>query len=138
MKTLDEAIQHFTEKAEELREEADKLCEIGPGLSGHDLNSRFDCLEHAEDCEQYAAWLKELKARQDTEPILYKVTIDGYGGQDNFVCETIDERNIGLAGIRTSAKGPYDLFRLMNRIAEKYAEAGFRVVFKFDTDVDGE
>lgn len=59
--TLDEAIKHCEEKAEELREEAKELCEINGKLTGHNINSKFDCLECAEEHEQLAEWLKDYK-----------------------------------------------------------------------------
>ena len=136
MKTLDEAIQFHIDEAKKARDSALHIRTLMKSEIA--LQNAQEYEAEADVHEQYVSWLKELKARQDTEPILYEVTIDGRGGQDHFVCETTDERNIGLAGIQTTASGPYDLFRLMNLIAEKYAEAGFRVVFKLDTDVDGE
>ena len=52
--TLDKAIKLYEEKAEELREQAE-----------HILTSRYGnysaCLERANEYEQLAKWLKELK-----------------------------------------------------------------------------
>lgn len=63
--TLDEAIKHCEEKAKELREQA-----------GFDTdNERYrmsesekaDCIECANEHEQLAEWLKELKARREAD-----------------------------------------------------------------------
>ena len=55
--TLDEAIKHYEEKAEELRKDADYLdAPYGKGTS-----ARTDCLECAKEHEQLAEWLKELR-----------------------------------------------------------------------------
>jgi hypothetical protein len=67
MLTLDQAIQHCKEKAEELREQA-----------GFDTdNERYrmsesekaDCLECAKEHEQLACWLTELKTRRKQEEL---------------------------------------------------------------------
>lgn len=66
--TLDEEIKHCEEKARELREQA-----------GFDTdNERYrmsesekaDCLECAEEHEQLAGWLRELKALRHTVSLL--------------------------------------------------------------------
>lgn len=61
--TLDEAIRHCEDVAEELEEEA-KEAHV---LSG------MDCMECAEEHRQLAEWLKELKAyREAREEIIRK------------------------------------------------------------------
>lgn len=55
--TLDEAIKHCKEKAEELRKDADYL----DAPYGMDTSARTDCLECANEHEQLAEWLEELK-----------------------------------------------------------------------------
>ncbi len=57
--TLIEAIKHCEEKAEELRKQSDEfvLC----------TNIKKECLKCAEEHEQLAEWLKELKAYKDAE-----------------------------------------------------------------------
>ena len=63
MLTLDEEIQHFHEKAEELKNK------------GFDINTRFntdtkagrECYECAKDCEQVAEWLTKLKERREAD-----------------------------------------------------------------------
>jgi hypothetical protein len=69
--TLDEAIKHCEEKAEELRLEAEQLRDIGERISSpkQPYNEPVrDCLECAKEHEQLAEWLKELKAlRGDCE-----------------------------------------------------------------------
>lgn len=54
---LDEAIKHCEEKAEELRKQSDEivLC----------TNVKKECLKCAEEHEQLAEWLKELKAYRE-------------------------------------------------------------------------
>ena len=57
--TLEEAIKHCHEKAEELRESAD-LCMLGTEI-------RNECLECAKEHEQLAEWLTELKERREAD-----------------------------------------------------------------------
>lgn len=64
--TLDEAIAHCKEKAEELRKEKSKFAKTGREQEW------VDCLRCAEEYEQLAAWLtelKELKARPSREAV---------------------------------------------------------------------
>ena len=56
--TLDEAIKHCEEKAEELREYSDVLSETSTTPKGKEIS---DCLECAEEHEQLAEWLKDYK-----------------------------------------------------------------------------
>lgn len=68
--TLDEAIKHCEEKAKELRVEAEEARDIGEYTSSpkHPYNVPVkNCLECAEEHEQLAEWLKELKARREAE-----------------------------------------------------------------------
>lgn len=61
---LNEAIKHFEEKAKELRTEAGQLRDIGEVISRpkQPYNEPVkNCLECAEEYEQLAEWLKELK-----------------------------------------------------------------------------
>ena len=64
---IDEAIAYCQERAEEQRGKADELYEISPGLYGHDLNLRFECLEYANDQDLIAQMLIELKKRQEAD-----------------------------------------------------------------------
>ena len=62
--TLDEAIKHCKEKAEELRLEAEQVRELGEYVSN--LKQPYNepvnaCLKCAEEHEQLAEWLTELK-----------------------------------------------------------------------------
>lgn len=62
--TLDEAIVHCKEKAKELRTEAEQLRDIGEVMSSpkQPYNKPVkNCLECANEHEQLAEWLKELK-----------------------------------------------------------------------------
>jgi hypothetical protein len=61
--TLDEAITHCKEKAAELREYSDVLSETSTTPKGKEIS---DCLECAEEHEQLAEWLKELKELRNT------------------------------------------------------------------------
>ena len=61
---LDEAIKHAEEKAEELRERSDVLSETSTTSKGKEIS---DCLECAEEHEQLAEWLEELKAYREKE-----------------------------------------------------------------------
>lgn len=56
--TLDEAIKHCEEKAKEQREEAENVLIYRNG-------NYTKCVECAEEHEQLAKWLKELKALKD-------------------------------------------------------------------------
>ncbi len=62
MKDLNEAIQHYKEKAAELREYSDVLSETSTTPKGKEIS---DCLECAEEHEQLAEWLTELKALKE-------------------------------------------------------------------------
>ena len=55
--TLDEAIKHCKDKAEELRKDADYL----DAPYGMDTSARTDCLECANEHEQLAEWLEDYK-----------------------------------------------------------------------------
>ena len=57
--TLDEAIKHCEEKAAEKRIEAN-----------YRIPPKADCLKCAEEHEQLAEWLKELKALRHTVSLL--------------------------------------------------------------------
>lgn len=57
--TLEQAIKHCEEKAEELRKKAE-FAEEGN-------YRKEDCFECAREHEQLAEWLKELKVRRDEE-----------------------------------------------------------------------
>ena len=63
--TLDEAIIHAEEKAKELRDRA-KPYEEAPCTRVNIMYAN-GCLECAEEHEQLAEWLKELKARREAE-----------------------------------------------------------------------
>lgn len=58
---LDEAIKRYEEKAKESREQ--------PFKEKMDIEDVAACEECAEEYEQVAEWLKELKARRDEEYI---------------------------------------------------------------------
>ena len=78
--TLDEAIAHCHEKAKELRQSAD-LCMLG-------TETRNDCLECANEHEQLAEWLEELKARReaDKKGEWKRVLINTDGTCQSFMC----------------------------------------------------
>lgn len=72
--TLDEAIKHCKEKAEELRLEAEQVRELGEYVSN--LKQPYNepvkaCLKCAEEHEQLAEWLTELKELRE-EIALFK------------------------------------------------------------------
>lgn len=61
MMTLDEAIKHAEEVAEEKRKDYERACAYNISSEG--------CLECAEEHRQLAEWLKELKTlREQTRP----------------------------------------------------------------------
>ena len=60
--TLDEAIAHAKEKAEEQRKQGSICCD-----SLEDLIIAEKCLECAKEHEQLAEWLTELKARREAD-----------------------------------------------------------------------
>lgn len=62
--TLDEAIKHCKEKAEELRKEAKW---IGTSEVPSMKKETQDCLECANEHEQLAGWLAELKERREAD-----------------------------------------------------------------------
>ena len=61
--TLEEAIKHCEEKAKEQRIEAN-----------YRIPPKADCLKCAEEHEQLAKWLKELKAYKDAEAFQAKIS----------------------------------------------------------------
>ena len=62
--TLEEAIAHCKEKAAELREYSDVLSETSTTPKGKEIS---DCLECAEEHEQLAEWLEELKSYRECD-----------------------------------------------------------------------
>lgn len=75
--TLDEAIKHCEEKAEELKKDADYF----DAPHGMDTSARTNCLECAEEHEQLAEWLKELKQlRNQTSWIPVSERLPEYSG----------------------------------------------------------
>ena len=62
--TLDEAIKHCEEKAEEKRKDYERACAYNIPSEG--------CLKCAEEHEQLAEWLKELKALRETMEMMKK------------------------------------------------------------------
>ena len=74
--TLDEAIKHAEEKAKELRERSDVLSETPAKISrGQEIS---DCLECAEEHEQLAEWLKELKSYKECPLVQYDCRVCGF------------------------------------------------------------
>ena len=62
MLTLDEAIKHCEEKAKELREQVDTHIVV-------DAEEIGDCIECADEHEQLAGWLTELKAWREWQTV---------------------------------------------------------------------
>ena len=91
--TLDEAIKHCEEKAKELRQEAehakqyqDNKVQMLMGIKGIydikvDLTEMNDCLKCANEHEQLAEWLKELKRYRECGCVGMECT--HCGGCDN-------------------------------------------------------
>lgn len=59
--TLDEAIKHCEEKAEELKKQADDFHTKMDGVNA------VNCFKCAKEHEQLAEWLRELKARREAD-----------------------------------------------------------------------
>lgn len=70
MLTLDEAIKHCEEKARELREQPFKI--------KMDIEDIADCEECAEEHEQLAEWLTELKERREADSSPLKEDLVSY------------------------------------------------------------
>ena len=76
MMDLNEAIAHAEEKAKELRTEAEQLRDIGEVISNpkQPYNEPVkNCLACAEEHEQLAEWLKELKELKEAYESDYQV-----------------------------------------------------------------
>lgn len=72
MLTLDQAIQHCKEKAEELKNQYGELANKRPEPIEEQmrlLQEKHDCLECAKEHEQLACWLTELKTRRKQEEL---------------------------------------------------------------------
>ena len=67
MMTLDEAIKHAEEVAEEKRYEYQEC------LAVHDTKDAMVCVKCGEEHEQLAEWLKDYKRLKEQEPILDKI-----------------------------------------------------------------
>lgn len=67
--TLDEAIKHCEEKAEELREKAPYIDDSEYA----NISAKDDCLECAREHEQLAKWLKELKDLRESLAIIQNI-----------------------------------------------------------------
>lgn len=90
--TLDEAIQH----AEEVAEEQDKLCKRYDDASGYTRSQNQDirttdakkCKRCAEEHRQLAEWLKDYKQLKEIkEPKMVRLEGDGYAdGQMVYDC----------------------------------------------------
>ena len=63
--TLDEAIKHAEEKAEELRAKAEGHLLLGEYSVEDEYSARLDCEECAKEHEQLAEWLRELKEARE-------------------------------------------------------------------------
>ena len=70
MLTLDEAIKHCEEKAKELRKQ--------PFKEKMDIEDVADCEECAEEHEQLAGWLTELKQRREEDSSPLKTDLVSY------------------------------------------------------------
>lgn len=71
MLTLDEAIAHCKEKAEELKDEANIHCDIP-------ADEIADCLECANEHLQLAEWLTELKELREFTKFVRGEVLDNY------------------------------------------------------------
>ena len=81
--TLDEAIKHCEEKAEELENTADVHA------SNDDGYSELECLNCANEHRQLAEWLKELKKLRAEQKDVY---MNGYDeGYDNGYTEGYED-----------------------------------------------
>ena len=81
MLTLEEAITHCHEKAKELREQVDTHKVV-------DAEEIGDCIECANEHEQLAEWLKELKAWRELKPIC------GFDGYVVYKCRESDNETV--------------------------------------------
>lgn len=87
---LDEAIKHYEEKAKELKEKAESnIIEITKEgvIRVYDGKEYVDCIECAEEHEQLAEWLKELKALKERQQGEW---VKDYKGQVNSFCSKCD------------------------------------------------
>ena len=71
MLSIEQAIQHCKDKAKELREEAEAWSDYKL-VSEKARNSMSDCLECANEHEQLAEWLTELKELRETMEMVKK------------------------------------------------------------------
>lgn len=74
--TLDEAIKHCEEVAEEYQATIDSLDIVGKGLD--------ECEECAKEHRQLAEWLRELKAYKEAYVEIKNKTESGYFGFDDY------------------------------------------------------
>ena len=127
--TLDEAIKHCEEKAEEKKKEADYL----DAPYGMDTSERTSCLECANDHLQLAQWLKELKARREAD---MTKNCFGCNGDKDFGCEDCLNKFKGDLISREALKkaidaayeeydgyDPNDLMRFAERVDEEIDNA---------------
>jgi len=93
--TLDEAIRHAEEVAEEQEKAAKewhesqvRKCELIP-FAEMDYTHENECKKCAEEHRQLAEWLRELRRLKEQEPILDKIRaeIDQYLFQNEFGLE---------------------------------------------------
>ena len=88
--TLEEAIKHCEEKADELNKEVLNQANL--------CNARemADCQECARDHEQLAEWLKELKAYKDSEPPVIKINPNLTNEEVERLMREFQERKSGV------------------------------------------
>lgn len=110
MMNLDEAIQHCEEKAKELRTEAEQLRDIGDAISNskHPYNEPVkNCRECAEEYEQLAEWLMELKK-------LREENVNQFLNSKNIILSLIEE-NKALRKQRTQGDLADEVWKLYER-----------------------
>lgn len=81
MMTLDEAIKHCEEVAE--KKEASYKVELALGLG-----TNADCKDCAEEHQQLAEWLRELKEQRKIQDILLQFLVDG---ESDICCDELAE-----------------------------------------------
>ena len=88
--TLDEAIKHCEEKAKSNRNEVKR------GAWEKDSLTEQRCIRCAEEHEQLAEWLKELKAYKDSEPPVIKINPDLTNEEVERLMREFQERKQGV------------------------------------------
>ena len=139
--TIEEAIKHCEEVAEELEEEAVKGC-------CDDTEIMDNCLECAKEHRQLAEWLRELKIHREIHDVLLQFMVDSdldiccdelmNDEKEKLICEENCEnktKNCWVRWAKLKARELNELRDFANFVAESVMEEDFEENSNFYAEV---